>query len=95
MMKNSESKIVSGALIGGIAGVGAIALFLLLRKKENSLEQISKVISNVGHILESHRVEEPGPMKDFGKKIHHHESTIGAVVDWLASGINLWNKFKN
>ena len=94
-MKNSESKVVSGAIISGLVGVGAIALFLMLRKKESSLEQISKVISNVGNILDSHQVKEPGPMKDFGKKIHHHESTIGAVVDWLASGINLWNKFKN
>jgi hypothetical protein len=94
-MKNTDSKVVSGALIGGIVGIGVIALFLVLRKKETSLDHIGKVISNVGEILDSHHVEEPAPIKDFEKKLHHHENTVGEVVDWLATGISLWKKFKN
>lgn len=94
-MKNSDSKVVTGAVIGGILGIGAIAVFLVLRKKETSLDSIGKVISNVGEILENHRIEEPAPVKDFGKKVHQNEDTVCAVVDWIATGISLWKKFKN
>jgi hypothetical protein len=96
-MKNSDpdSKIVVGALIGGIVGIGAIAVFLALRTKTTSLDRIGKVIGNVGEILESHDVEEPAPIKDFGKKLHQNEDTVGAVVDWIATGICLWKKFKS
>ncbi len=96
-MKNSDpdSKIVVGALIGGLVGMGALAIFLAVRKKESSLEHVGKVMSNMGEILESHHIEEPGPVKDFGKKLHKNEDTLGAVVDWIAAGISLWKKIKS
>ena len=94
-MKNPDSKVINGALIGGIVGIGAIALFLVLRKKENSFDHIGKVISNVGEILASHRVDELEPVKDLGKKLHHNEDTVSAVVDWIAAGISLWKQFKS
>ena len=96
-MKNSDpdSKIIVGALIGGIVGIGAIAVFLALRTKETSLDHIGRDISNVGEILESHQVEEPAPIKEFGKKLHHNEDTVSTVIDWVATGISLWKKFKS
>ena len=90
-----DAKIVVGALIGGIVGIGAIAVFLALRKKESPLDHLGKVISNVGDILESHHIDEPAPVKNFGKKLHQNENSVGEVVDWIASGINLWKKFKS
>jgi hypothetical protein len=90
-----DSKIVVGALIGGLVGVGAIAIYLAVRKKDTSLDHIGKVISNVGEILNNNQVEEPAPIKEFGKKLHHHENTVGEVVDWIATGISLWKKFKS
>ncbi len=94
-MKNSDSKVVTGALIGGILGIGAIAVFLVVRKKDTSLDSIGKVISTLGEILENHEIDEVAPVKDFGKKLHVHEDTVCAVVDWLAAGISLWKKVKN
>ena len=94
-MKNSDSKVVTGALIGGILGIGAIAVFLVLRKKENSLDHIGKVIANIGEILDSHDIDEPAPVKNFGKKVHQNEDTVGEVLNWIATGINLWKQFKN
>lgn len=97
MKKNSDAdkKVVSGALMGGIVGVGALAVYLALRNKKTSLDKIGKVVSNIGEILESHQVEEPAALKHFGKKLHKNEDTIGSVVDWIATGISLWGKFKN
>jgi hypothetical protein len=94
-MKNSRSKVVSGAMIGGIVGISALTIFLMCRKKETALDEIGKVISNVSEILESHHVKEAAPVKEFGKTLHHHESTLCAAVDWIATGICLWKKFKN
>jgi hypothetical protein len=90
-----DSKIVTGALIGGLVGIGLIAVYLTTRKKETSLDHIGQVISNVGEILDSHRVDEPSPVKDFGKKLHKNEDTVGEVIDWIATGICLWKKFKS
>lgn len=92
---DQDAKMVNGILIGGLVGVGAIAIFLVLRKHETSVEQIGKVVSNVGEILESHQVEEPASVKKFGKAIHQNENVIGAVVDWVAAGITLWKQFKH
>jgi len=94
-MKRSEEKVVSKALVGGLVGVGLIALFLAMRKKESSLEQFGHMMSHVAEILESHDIREPAPLQDLGKKIHRNESTVCAIVDWLAAGIHLWKKFKH
>lgn len=96
-MKNTDldSKVVTGVLIGGIVGIGALAVFLALRKKETSLEHIGKMLHNVDEILENHHIEEPSSVKSLGKKIHAHEDTVSTIVDWVATGISIWKKFKN
>ena len=73
-MEDSDSKVVTGALIGGLVGMGALAIFLACRKKETSLEHIGKVVENMGEILESHHVEEPTTIKSMGKKLQKNES---------------------
>jgi hypothetical protein len=94
MKKDTESKVVNGALIGGLIGIGAIAVFLVLRKKETSFDHIGKVISSVGEILAGHHIEELAPVKELGKKIHQNENTVVEVVDWIATGISIWKQFK-
>lgn len=94
MKKKSDSKKVNKALIGGAVGIGAIALYLALRKKENSLEHIGTMISHVGEILANHQIEDSSIVKEFDKKIHQNEDTVSEVVDWAATTISLWKKFK-
>lgn len=92
---DTDKKVVIGALVAGIVGIGALSVYLALRKKKSSLDNIGKVVSNLGEILESHDVDEPDVLKDFGKKLHKNEDTVGSIVDWIATGISLWEKFKN
>lgn len=90
---DTDSAAVKGALIGGLVGVGALTVFLALRK-DKPLGSIGETISHVGEVLEDHNIEAPAPIKAMGKKLHKHENTLIDVVDWVATGINLWNKFK-
>ena len=92
---DADKKVVIGALIGGIVGIGALSVYLALRKKKTGLDNIGEVVSNLGEILESHHVEEPAALKDFGKKLDKNEDTVGSIIDWIAIGISLWKKFKN
>ena len=94
-MKKKDPKSVSGAVICGVIGISAIGLYLIFRKKDTALDEIGKMISHVGEILDNHHVSQPALIKDLGKTLHHNESTIGAVVDWISKGISLWEKFKN
>lgn len=90
-----DQKVVNNALIGGIVGIGVLAVIIAFRNKESSIDHLGQVVSNLGEILESHQVEEPAPLKKLGKKVQKNEDTIGAVVDWIATGISLWGKIKN
>jgi hypothetical protein len=92
---DEDKKVVIVALVAGIVGIGALSVYLALRKKQTSLDNIGKVVSNLGEILENHDVAEPDVLKDFGKKLHKNEDTVGSIVDWIATGISLWKKFKN
>lgn len=90
-----DSKVVTEILIGGLVGVGLIAIYFALHKKETSIEHLGKTLSNAGEILENHEIDEPAPVKKIGKTIQHNEGAVEAVVDWIATGISLWQKFKN
>jgi len=93
---DKDSNILTWTLIGGIVGVGALTIFLAMRReKEPPLNTIGETIGFIGEILQSNKIEEPGPIKNFEKKLRKNESTLGDVVDWIATGINLWKKFKN
>lgn len=92
--QDKDSKLFVGLLVGGAVGIGALAIFLATRKDKAPLNTIGEAILKVGEILDSHHIEEPASMKLMDKKIHRHENTIGEVVDWLATGLHLWNKYK-
>lgn len=93
--QDKDSKLFVGLLIGGALGVGALTLFLATRKGKEPLNKIGEVIVRIGEILGDHGIEEPAAVKQMEKKIHSHEICIENVVDWVATGISLWKKYKN
>lgn len=93
--QDKDSQLFVGLMIGGIVGVGALTLFLATRKGKEPLNRIGEVIVRIGEILGDHGIEEPSVLKSMEKKIHSHESCIANVVEWVATGISLWKKFKS
>jgi len=92
--QDKDSKLFVGLLIGGVVGVGALTIFLATRKGKEPLNRIGEVIVRIGEILGDHGIEEPSAIKQMEKQIHSHECCIETVVDWVATGISLWKKFK-
>lgn len=92
---NNESKIVTGVIIGGVIGVSALAIYLATRNGQAPLNRIGETISRVGDILDEHDIEQPAALRVAGKKIHKNENTITEVLDWVATGLDLWKKLKH
>lgn len=92
---NNDSKIVTGVIIGGVIGVSALAIYLATRNGQAPLNRIGETIARVGEIFEEHDIEQPAALKMAGKKIHKNENTIVEVLDWVATGLDLWKKIKN
>lgn len=93
---DKENQILTWTVIGGIVGVGAIALLLAMRReREAPLSAIGDTIAHIGGILKSNDIDEPGPVRNFENKLRKNENTLGAVVDWIATGIQLWKIFKH
>lgn len=93
--QEKDSKILAWTVVGGVVGIGALALFFALRRKETPLNVIGETIANIGNILESNHLDEPGPVRDFERKLRKNENALGEAIDWVATGISLWRKFKN
>ncbi len=92
---DKDSKLFVGLLIGGAVGLGALTIFLATRKEKVPLSRIGETILRVGEILGEHHVDEPAPVKRMEKEIHSHQHCITEVMDWVATGLHLWKKFKN
>jgi gas vesicle protein len=93
---DKDSKLFMGIVIGGVVGIGALTIFLATRRgKESPLNSIGEAIVHIGEIFEKHDIEEPAPMRKIEKKILKHENTISEVLDWVATGIDLWKKIKD
>src|SRR5580692_680870 len=92
---DKDSKIVTGAIIGGIIGICTLTLILSLQKhKESSLSNLGTTISHLSELFEKSNIEEPTVMKQLGNKLKAHESTLLEVADWLIRGMSLWKKFQ-
>ena len=95
--KNEDShKIILGVVIGGIIGGGAFYLWHSVHKDHKPiLNKIGRAISDMGDILEDSAVGDSGEAMDrIGKSLPKGENTINTVLNWVATGINLWNKVK-
>lgn len=85
---DKDSKMVTGAIVGGIIGICTLAIILSLRShKESNLSHLSE-------LFEKHNIEEPKVMKQLGNQLKVHESTLLEVADWLLRGMSLWKKFQ-
>jgi hypothetical protein len=96
-MKKSEmdSKLIIGMLITALASIGGIGIFLAMRKDKNALfDNLGQTLSHLGEVLENHKLEEPAIAKKLGKKLHQRETSLLEVAEWVATGIDLWKKFK-
>lgn len=96
--KDSKNVLI-GALIGGALGVSVMALLSSSKHHEKgkggSLNTIGKAIAQVGEILECHNISEADSLlKDVEKKIRKEENKAVDVLEWVATGIQLWKKIK-
>lgn len=90
-------KIAVGVFIG-VIGIGAISAIMSAsqeKKKHTSLGMIGKAIGQIGEILSDHEIKEPTLMKEMEKKIEKNENKVAEVIDWVATGFQLWKKIKN
>lgn len=91
----SDSKLIIGMLIAALASIGGIGIFLAMRKDKNALfDNLGQTLSHLGEIFENHKLEEPAIAKKLGKKLHQKEGTLLEVAEWVATGVELWKKYK-
>lgn len=92
--KTNDSKLVTGAILGGLIGVSTLAIYLATRNNRKPLSRIGETIDRVGEVLEEHDIREPEELRFIERKIHKHEDSISELLNWVASGIDLWKKIK-
>lgn len=91
--KDDTTKILLGALIGGV--IGGTAFYLLHSHQKPVLSKIAQAISEMGEVLDESRVETPKEALDeIGKTIPKGDAAISNVLTWVATGIHLWNHFR-
>ncbi len=93
MHDDSTKKIVLGAVIGGIVGIGAAALYAATRSS-SSFGSVGKALRHVGDIVEKGRKKGECFAEDVEKKINKEEDLIVTVVEIASAGLHLWNKLK-
>lgn len=91
--QHTDTKLFTGLLIGAV-GLGALTIYLVVRKEKSPLSTIGETIIHIGEILEKQHVHEPAALKNVEKKIHSHEHSMTEIVEWIAAGINLWKQLK-
>ncbi len=94
--KDESNKIILGVVIGAVVGGSALYLWNSVHKDQKPiLNKIGRAISDMGEILENSAVDNSGDAIDrIEKSLPKGDSTINNVLNWVATGINLWNKVK-
>jgi hypothetical protein len=94
--KNSDTThIVIGAIIGGL--IGGAALYLLHSKEDDKplLNKIVGALSEIGETLEGSKTADTDEaIEDIEKSLPRGENVVANALTLIATGINLWNKFK-
>lgn len=95
-MQNKHSDtthIVIGAIIGGL--IGGAALYLLHSKEDDKplLNKIVGALSEIGETLEESKNTDDA-IDDIEKSLPKGENVVANALTLIATGINLWNKFK-
>ena len=86
--------VLVGAIIGGL--IGGAALYMLKSKGEKPLlNKIISTISQIGDTLEESRASNTDEaIDDIEQNIPQGENVVASALTLVATGINLWNKFK-
>ncbi len=94
---DDSSKLWIGALLGA-AAVGTLSVLLATREhnkdKHQTLGLVGKALENVGCILEKHDIKEPKMMKQMEKTIEKHDCQLSGIINWVATGFQIWKKIK-
>src|SRR5579872_273089 len=93
--ENDTTKIVVGAIIGGL--IGGAALYLLNNRNNEKplLNRIVGALSDIGDRFEESKSEDTDEaIDDIEKSIPDGENVIANTLTLIATGINLWNNFK-
>jgi gas vesicle protein len=95
--KNDSSKaLITGLIIGGIVGAGALYCIQASRNRQTPvMKKIGKTLSDVGEMLGNcdldHAKDALHPVED---KMASGADIVSNMTDWISTGMKLWNKFK-
>lgn len=96
---NKDSVKVAVGVAIGVIGIGTISAIVAAKKHEKKkhtpLGLVGKAIGHIGEILSEHDIKEPSIMKNVEKKIEKNEGKVSDVIDWVATGMQLWKKIKD
>jgi hypothetical protein len=92
--KNDQSKIIMGAVIGGL--IGGAAYYLLSRKTSKPygplLDKVTEVLSELGDELENSEILNTGISREIEQS--KDNNTIDDALTLITTGLTLWNKIK-
>jgi len=91
--QNAKS-VLLGAVIGGLVGVGVVAVFRAYKNDNSSLGAIGETIARMGELVKDHIDDPQFFVKEIDKKIEKNEDKLSAILEWTAAGIDLWKKLK-
>ncbi|HSX10304.1 MAG TPA: YtxH domain-containing protein [Chlamydiales bacterium] len=92
---NDTTKILLGAIVGGLIGGAALYLLHSGSGEKPLLNKIVGALSEIGDTIEESRADNADEaIDDIEKNIPHGENVISEALTLIATGINLWNKIK-
>lgn len=94
--KNSK-KIVVGAVVGGIVGIGALSIICACRKeKKCTLKTIGDTIVHIVENLDSCNIQKGATkaVHEIEDKIKENEEVLTTCFELASIGLNLWKKIK-
>lgn len=97
--KDSNNSMLIGALIGGVVGALATAIYLSSKDeghecKSSSSSAFGRIIMQMGEMLSSEDMRKTHVTKGVEKNAQKYEDTVSDVLRLVSSGMNLWEKIK-
>lgn len=93
-IEKDTKKILMGAVIGGAIGLGVTIWLSSNNKGKSSFDMIGKTILQLGEMIDKGCHETQEFLHDAETKVSKEGNTFSTAVEWITTGINLWNKFK-
>ncbi len=94
--KQDRNKVVLGAVLGGL--LMGTAYYLWKKNhddRKSMLEKVGKKIADVGEKLEDSAIHNRNEaFETIEKSIPKKSKGANQVLNWIATGLNLWEQFK-